>query len=491
MSRNVSSDVHPWLGAQWNSIHGGPHNADAFRYPTHAHYRQEWRALQGSAVLFGPSIDCEGQLFVCSGRGADHSHVHALTSGGELRWELGAPEAGPRPGARVCPFAPLLDGEGGLYVADQHAFWCFETDGSLRWQTDLLSMGVRESFASAIFSPLGHVGGVSLDGCVLLLDRYSGEPIMQPCWLPAGVPPLPPPVPPGLWAGDMMDGELARTLYPAFFGFGHQVTNTPAVGVRSGMIYIPAAGPDSDSTLLYGLRERQGKMETVFASRFTGRCAVTPSLSPNEDIVYTGNATGELFAFAADSGEILWRHHPAGPAASPTVALDGTVYTGTNTLRGQPSQLFALDPASGRARWARDYDAIAADYLAPREMLEPFFTDSSPRAVINSVQTVGANHLLVVLVLGYTFTVPGQAAMTQPHRVVLVSIDPGNGQALGTTELADSSEAAVVLASDGTVYVCHASLSTSLFFYGVNPRLPKSHQTDLAPTGGITALRPR
>lgn len=486
----MNQEAHPWLAAQWNSIHGGPHNADAFSYPSYPNYRQAWRALKGCAVLFGPAIDRSGQLFVCSGRGAGHSHVHALTPEGALRWESGSSGDAPQPGARVCPFAPLLDGEGGLYVADEHAFWCFEADGSLRWRTELPPLGVRQGFASAIFSPLGHVGGVAMDGCVLLLDRHSGEPVMRPYWLPAGMPPAPPPVPPGLWAGNMMDADLVQMLYAAFFGFGHQVTNTPAVGIRSSMIYIPAAGPDRDSSYLYGLREWQGRLETVFAAPFSGRCAVTPSLSPDEEVVYTGNARGELFAFCAASGELLWQHHPAGPAASPTVALDGTVYTGTNTLRDQPSRLFAIDPACGRVRWSRDYDSIAADMLTPREVLPPFFNDPSPRAVINSVQTLGAEHLLVVLVLGYTFTAKGQAPMTQPHRVVLASIDPDSGEVMGNSELPDTSESAVVLAGDGSVYVCHASLSSSLFYYGINPLLPESHRTALAPSGGVTALRP-
>jgi hypothetical protein len=228
----------------------------------------------------------------------------------------------------------------------------------------------------------------------------------------------------------------------------------------------------------------------VLASDFQGRCAVTPSLSNDSRIVYTGNSHGVLHAFDAGSGALLWTYSRAGPAASPSVGTDGTVYTGTNTVPGRPSELSALNGTTGEPRWIRSYDELAAEYLPDRPPLKPFFAESCPRAVVNSVQTIGASHLLVVLVLGYTFTSPGSPPMTQPHRVVLASIDPGTGALLGATELPDTSEAAVVLDVDGSVYVSHAALSSSLFYYGINPLLPGSHQTRLVPSGGVSVLKP-
>jgi len=144
-----------------------------------------------------------------------------------------------------------------------------------------------------------------------------------------------------------LNAELPGSLFPAFFGLGHQVTNTPAVALGSGTIYIPGAGHGPETTVLYGIREKNSALETVFAREFPGRCAVTPSLSPDEQNVYTGNADGELFAFDTLHGTLRWNYSPAGPAASPSVGADGTVYTGTSTLKGRPSELSAINPLTG------------------------------------------------------------------------------------------------------------------------------------------------
>ncbi|MEQ8516593.1 MAG: PQQ-binding-like beta-propeller repeat protein, partial [Chromatocurvus sp.] len=481
--------INPWLQAQWNSIHGDSRNSDCVPYPTANRYEVLWRRLEGSAILFGPTIDCDGNLYLCSGRGEGHSHLHAFTASGDLRWESTPWVNGIGIGPRASPFAPLVEDSGAVFVADNLAFWCLERDGTVRWRTDLQALDVREGFPSAVFSATGHVGGVSLDGTVLLLDRHSGEPIAPPLRLPPGVAPAAASLPPGIWR-DSMDSDTAALLFPGFFGTHFPVTNSPAVHLETGLIYITGAGETAEQTRLYALREEPAGLAIAFTATIAGRCSVTPSLSPDGDLVYTGNHRGELLAYCAASGELRWSYSPAGPAASPTVGGDGIVYTGSNTVPGQPSQLSAIDPVTGEARWCRDYDALAADLLPERPVLEPLFADPRPRAVINSVQTIGRDHLLVVLALGYTFTAPGAAPLTQPHRVVLASIDTGDGELLGYSELPDTSEAAVVLDRNGTVYTCHAGLTSSIFYHGINPILPPSHRTELAPAGGVTALRP-
>ncbi len=481
--------THPWERAQWNSIHGDSHNADAPPYPTAARYRQCWRQFDGAAVLFGPAIDGEGRLYSCTGRGSAHSHLHCFDDRGEVLWQSDPWRGGDELGPRACPFAPLLDGEGAVYVADEKAFWCFSTDGAIRWRTPLAPLGIHEGFPSAIFSPAGHVGGIALDGTALFLDRYSGKPAYAPLRLTPGAPPPPAAVPPGTWQG-LMDPGTASALFPGFFGTAFPVTNSPAVTVERRHIYLPFAGERPDESRLLALRETRAGLTTAFEAVFPGRCSVTPSLSPDGATVYTGNHRGELLAFDGESGALRWRYSPAATAASPTVGRDGTVYTGSTTSTTGPSRLSAVDPEHGRARWCHSYDQIAADRLPPRQPLPPFFEDPKPRAVINSVQTLGNGHLLVVLILGYTFTAPGTAPLTQPHAAVLASINPANGQVLGVSPLPDSSEAAIVLAADGTVYTPHAALMTSIFYHGINPMLPPSHRTALAPVGGITALAP-
>jgi outer membrane protein assembly factor BamB len=464
-------------------------NSDGFAYPTSDRYSCAWRALEGTAVLFGPYIDAEGNLYACTGRGEGFAHLHSFTPDGSLRWESPPRRGIDTLGARVSPFAPLLDGCGGVYVADELAFWCFETDGRVRWRTDLAELGVRGGFPSAVLSPSGHVGGISLDGVALFLHPHSGEPAFAPLALPIGPAPAALDVPHGLWEG-MMEPATRNTIFPAFFGRGFPVTNSPAVSPATGMTYITVAAESLGRTRLVAVREARGALEALVLAEFEGYCSVTPSISTDGLTVYTGNHKGELLAFDAARGDLRWRYSPAATAASPTVGLDGTVYSGCTVAPGIPSQLSAIDPETGRARWCRNYDELAKELLEQRPLLENLFPDPSPHASINSVPTVSETHLLVVMTLGYTFTPPGQGPMTQPHRAVLASIDPSKGELLGYAQLPDSSEAAVVLAADGSVYTPHAALTSSLF-HALNAFLPPSHQTNLVPRGGLTKLEPK
>lgn len=478
----------PGTGVQWNSIHGDMRNSDGFAYPTTTHYALAWRALEGAAVLFGPAVDAVGNLYVCSGRGSGTAHLHSFSSQGELRWEAPIHEGMHTLGPRVVPFAPLLDESGAVYVADEHHFWCFDDTGRVRWCADLAALGVRDGFASAIFSAGGLVGGLALDGTALLLERESGVPAYAPMKLPVGAAPTALETPAGLWHG-MMDPATRDAIFPAFFGSGFPLTNTPAVSAQTGMIYITAAGSEAGRTRLFGIREGGRALEIGLQTGFDGYCAVTPSISNDGLTIYTGNHRGELMAFDALNGALRWSYAPAATAASPTVGPDGTVYSGCTVSVDGPSQLSAIDPDTGAAKWRRNYDALASALLPERAPLAGLFPDPQPHASINSVPSVSETHVLVVLTLGYTFSPPGRGPMTQPHRSVLASIDPASGDLLGYTELPDSSEAAVVLSASGSLYTPHAALTSSLF-HALNSMLPQSHRTPLRPRGGFSALRP-
>ena len=480
-----------WGQAQWNSIHGDSRNSDAVPYPISDRYSTAWTALDGAAILFGPAISADGLLRICSGRGVGYSHLHALDGRGKLLWES-EPQGGENTlDCRAVPYAPLLDDDGAIFVGGQSKFWCFEKDGRVRWMADLPSLGAMESFASAIFSREGYVGGITLDGKVVLFRPEDGEPAVPVLHLSSGVCPSCPPQPPGLWQNGLMDAHVARRIYPAFFGYDYTVTNSPSVDPINGTIYITAAGKRADQTVLYGLRVVDNRLQIVLETNFEGRCATTTSISPGGDQVYAGSFQGQLHAFHGESGARIWTYEEVGPAASPTIGFDGTIYTGTNTHRERRSRLSAIDPISGTAKWRRDYDDLAAELLPERPVLEPFFPERLPSAAINSVQTVNEQRLLVVLVLGYRFIDPvSGSALIQPHRSVLASIAIADGSLRGITELRDTSEAAIVVDRGGLVYVCHASLLSSVFYYGLNPILPESHRTSFKPTGGVTALYP-
>ncbi len=75
-------------------------------------------------------------------------------------------------------------------------------------------------------------------------------------------------------------------------------------------------------------------------SRFGG------GASYDDGKVYTTDGVGDVVAFAAADGKLLWRVRPGGPLrGSPTIA-NGVVYVLT-----QDNQLYALDQANGSINW--------------------------------------------------------------------------------------------------------------------------------------------
>jgi len=300
---------------QWNSIHGDMRNSDGFAYPTSDRYEVVSRTLEGAAILFGPAIDATGNLYVCSGRGAPHAHLHSYSPDGTLRWESAPYDGAETLGPRVCPFAPLLDDQGRVFVADERAVWCFDSSGQVRWQTALAPLGIHAGFPSLVLSPRGDVAGISLDGVVMLLDPESGEPSLAPFPLPTGDAPPPLSAQPALWKG-MMDESTIRIMYPAFFGSGFPVTNSPAVSSSTGCIYITGAAENPGKTCLYGLSDAGSSITLQVTAEFDGFCSVTPSVSPDGTVFYTGNHRGELMAFDARDGRRLWSYSPGATAAS-------------------------------------------------------------------------------------------------------------------------------------------------------------------------------
>ena len=79
-----------------------------------------------------------------------------------------------------------------------------------------------------------------------------------------------------------------------------------------------------------------GQQRWLFTGHGLGSVTASPSLSPDGATLYAANQAGEMFAFAAATGELLWRLKLGGvvDGSSPAVSPQGMVYVGTlaNTL---------------------------------------------------------------------------------------------------------------------------------------------------------------
>jgi len=153
-----------------------------------------------------------------------------------------------------------------------------------------------------------------------------------------------------------------------------------AFDANAPLLTAPSIGPDGSSFVGAGdgrlraiapdgtLRWTYGTGDAVYSS---------PAIAAN-GTVYVGSSDGTLYALAADGSE-LWQFATKGPGvvpkgvifASPALGADGTVYAAGL----YDPNLYALDPADGRVKWAcsfKRYPENAADPNGPKTGGWPF-----------------------------------------------------------------------------------------------------------------------
>lgn len=471
----------------WNGIHRDARNSDAAPYEVGAYLTPAWTALEGSAVLFGPAIGPGNRRYVTTGRGGGVRNLHAFEADGTAA--LSDHPDWKKPSSRICTDVPLFDSDGRMFVSGEEHVWCFSPEGNLAWTTNIAEHGARGGFVSTIITRDGHVGGVTLNGQMVLLDRETGalaKPVHQ---TPAGQIFKPVPAMPGLWHDDLMDPELVKRIEPAFFGRGFAVTSSPAVNPGSGLIYYSAVSPSPGQSRIYAISESANVITVEFETDIDGICTASPSISPDGQRVYTVNGKGFLHAFDSETGTLLWKRAGGNMAASPAVGLDDIVYSaGINPDDGR-SCLMAVQGESGDLVWQRNYDEIAEASL-PVLQANELFPLGEPTAVANSVPTITPTVIFMLVNLGYAFREPSSGRMMhQPHIPCLLSIDPSNGSVISRIDVRDTSEAVIVAGDDGMVHVCHAALMSSVFHFGINPHLPQAYRSPLKPVGGISTFK--
>lgn len=479
-------DLEKRADVTWNGIHRDARNSDATPYEVGPHLRPAWAALDGAAILFGPSIGPGKRRFVTTGQGGGKRHLHAFEADGTPCF-ADHPDWS-KPGPRICTDVPLFDDVGRMFVSGETRVWCFGPNGDLIWATDISQFGAYGGFISTIITKYGFVGGVTMHGQMVLLDPESGrlaKPVFQ---TPIGEVFKPVPPMPGLWKGGLMDRDLVERIEPGFFGRGFSVTSSPVVNPANGLVYYAAVSTKPGYSTLYAVSETGDKIEVVFTADIEGICTASPSVSPDGARVYTVNGHGFVHAFNAEIGNLIWTRSGGNMAASPAIGLDDVVYSaGVDTNDGR-SYLLAIRGETGDLVWRRNYDGVAQDSLAARPV-SALFPSSLATAVANSVPTVAPNVIFLLVNLGYPFREPASGRMMhQPHIPCLLSINPTNGDLISKIAVRDTSEAVIVAGNDGFVHVCHAALLSSVFYYGINPQLPASPRSDLKPIGGLSTF---
>ena len=467
-----------YMQSSWSTVHGDSSNSDHVPLAMTSNVRQRWHVLKGAGIWTLPVIAVDGTVYVATGEGPGHSHLHAISPEGEILWRS-APQQSLADLDSLAVFsAPVLDADGDIYIGDGNQFWAFHPDGKVKWVVDLPGLGIQGGFVTGMFVD-DYVGGVSIDGKVMLLHRSSGELAMPVLDLPGADGPLGPPIPDPLWK-NLVDPAIRDQVWEILRGHRYEITNTPAVHPRTGRIYVIGAGVDESEGHFYGIDVVDDRLKLAFVTKVPAGSGTSPGISPGGERLYA-MAKGQLFAVDAESGEKLWSKDVNGQDASPSVGPDDTVYI----LGGQ--RLVAVQGASGEIKWARDYNDFVAQQLP--ELWTRFGLLEQGEAVgfIDSVASVTPDLMWTTVLGGYSMNLFGRK-FTHAAKTWLIAIKPQDGSLIASYPVPDTSEGGITIGPMGELYLdMLAAIASTSHYAGYQWILPSEVQMP-EPVGGLVAF---
>jgi outer membrane protein assembly factor BamB len=512
----------PYAASEWPTVHGGPANNDYVPVAHGVEFRKEWEALQGMATVVAPTTGPEGNLYQTTGNPPGQSNFFALDRRGQILWQVSPWENGNGFDSCAALNGPIVDKQGDIYVADCNQFWAFKPDGRVKWVVDLPAP--REStafqdrnefveivdpdnpdekisvqrlteirtFVTAFFTADGSVGGVTVFGDVMIVDRESGESVARAFRLP-GAPPPPTQAPPfDRFMVGLMDGRMIQPLFDLVVGRTFNSSNTPAVNPRDGRIFVVATGREPDTGALYGLdfmpADQPGALGVVRIATETvigKESGSSPAISPDGLQVNLADETGKLYIVDSGNGAVHCVSDTLGIlAGSPTIGSDGTVLVLTEEGAA------AIYPRNCQLKWRLDLDwLITRDLPAAFELLlgKRYVSGGGTIAVTNS-------GLIMPVILGYRLPL-GEEGVPLAVKSYYLNIHPETGTLLRGSvpyEADDTNDGWVVPLRDGQLVFNNGSMRSSLsqlFAPVVNPILSLQGMSLLEPRGGLVSLR--
>lgn len=483
----------------WATLHRDPGNRKLVRKADLAGEYRVWTALPGSAVLTAPTMSPDGQtLYVTTGRASGNSNLHAFDLDGDLLWQS-EPWQDPSQGVDPCAIlsSAIVDNQGDLYIGDCNQLFAFRGNGDVKWVVPLPPIQVGDWKASdvlpvnalttAIFTREGHVLGVTNFGDVVVVDRETGRSLAEPMRLPGRLPPpsTTVPMPDSVFTGGLVDPEIREWAWQLLFGGSMRSSNTPAIDLDSGRVFVAATSTNEGKGALYALDlftdEGRVEIEIAYMTEMGPGSGSSPSLSLSGDVVYVSDEVGLFYAIDARSGALRWQLQTKSTSAAAAVGTNGDVYS----LQAYGPALIAMTE-KGQVRWQSDLQSLAEAALPSSWLL------GDPVAIGNGNPTVVGNVVLVPVAYGYETHLGRRIPWVVESSLVAVDAKTGIGLR-DVIELADDSTGITSVLPDGTIINSLGTAITS----GLAPLatiaawiLPDGLRL-LGPVGGIQVSRPR
>ncbi len=477
----------------WSGAHRDSRNSDYIPLPSPDAMRRTWIGIEGANFFMGPTIGANGRIYATSAQGNGHSHLHAYDTRGNLVWKTEPMQDWDDFDSAAFMSAPVTDIDGNLFVPDSNQLWSFNPAGQTRWVTRFADVGIEGYVFSIFFTHTGHAGAISSDGKVALFVRETGELAMPLLELP-GVDGLPAsPMPPGLWADGSIDERILQDAWDAIFGFNMEVANTPSVHSDTGRIFIVATGREPNAVVLYGIDASADGLHIAFETSLgTAGSGTSPTLSFDGRFAYVIDGEGYLNGIDSETGEIRWKsteRSVTGVSSSSTP--DGKIFT------FDLSFVVCWDGTNGDVIWRKDLSDIAIEEV-------PWIASwyGEPQASLVSGITAVADGIWAIVSVGTSIPIPEDrrgdvqppiagldlTKFAQPVKYFLVHFDY-DGNLRFKTPFVDAG-ALIAMGLDGRMYATTLSVTSSIAFFGANPKMPFFMRNTPKPHGGLIAYEP-
>ena len=490
----VSMDNGRFYGrSTWSGAHRDSRNSDYIPLPSPNAMRRTWTGIEGANFFMGPTISSNGRIYATSAQGAGHSHLHEYDTRGNLVWKTDPMRDWDDFDSAAFMSAPVIDIDGNLFIPDSNQLWSFDPDGQTRWVTRLADVGIDGYIFSIFFTHTGHAGAISSDGKLALFARDTGELALPPLDLP-GVRGLPAsPMPPGLWVDGSIDERIVQDSWDAVFGFNMEVANTPSVHNKTGRIFIVATGREPNAVVLYGIDATGGGLHIAFETSLgTSGSGTSPTLSFDGRFVYVIDGEGFLNAIDTGTGEIRWTSRERSiTGVSSTSTPDGKIFTFDLNF------LVCWDGDNGDVIWRKDLRDIAIEEV-------PWIASwyGEPQASLVSGITAVADGIWAIVSVGTSIPIPEErqnevqppiagldlTRFAQPVKYFLAHFDY-DGNLRFKTPFVDTG-ALISMGLDGRIYATTLSVTSSIAYYGANPKMPFFMRNTPKPHGGLIAYEP-
>lgn len=329
-SLGTSRHASPLYAPGWSAAHGDSANSDYSPTYGATDLTLAWRReFVDGTINLGPTNDGAGRVYVTTS--APGCHLYALNQyTGETIWcseELNR---------WAVSSSALLGAEGRIFVSDNKAMFAFNTDGQVLWRTPIKGFTL-----SAQFTPSGHIVFVTHIGRIYVLDRRTGDHILDPVDLiPGGVYDPDSPRQPALAC------MLGTRNCPA--------ANTIAVDQKTGRFFFTFFAPGAEEAGLRGMQYVEDPAPSIkplwVNDALPGGSGSSPVLSVDGSRLYVNDNIDSIHTIDALTGETIWRV-PIGWASkgSPSVSPEGLIIpTG-----GGPLLAIADTGSEGRLLWRR------------------------------------------------------------------------------------------------------------------------------------------